>query len=188
MKSYRSQNDCKEYINSDIKSGAMIVANKLGDKIPEFLKDVTKSFVGTSELIAKAMIERQNELEQAMIIAQKVNDKSTYVSSLFQLFSPHFYKDTVKLVDAGNYWHLIDKSMEYSKVSEFIGVAGKKTMQYLPYFFKAYSIKEACKRASDGDYFGACLKVADVCLTFIPGLSLGYSLIPTGISLIHDYL
>ena len=187
MKSFRSQNECEENVNSDIKSGVMIVANKLGDKIPEFLKEATESFIRRSELIAKAMIQRQSELEQAITIAQKVNDKNAYYSSLFQLSSINF-KDTAKLVDAGEYSWLIDKSFEYSKASKFIEVAGKKAIQYLPAFFKAYSIKEAYKRASDGDYFGACLKVADVGLSFFPGLSMGYSLIPTGISLIYDYL
>ena len=178
----------EEDLKSDVYSGGMNVASILGDKIPEFLKNVTEGFIRRYELIAKAMIQRQFELEQTINIANKANDANSYYSAVFKLFSKDFYKDTVKLVDKGEYSWLIDKSMEYSKISKFIEATGKGVMKHLPTFFMAYNIKEACKRASEGNYFGSCLKVAEVGLSFIPGLSLGYRILPTGINLLHDYL
>ena len=178
----------KKNVKSDIFSGGMIVANKLGDKIPEFLKNAAEGFIRRNELIGKALIQRQFDLVQTINIANKANDANTYYSAVFKLCSKDFYKDTVKLVDKGKYSWLIDKSMEYSKISKFIEATGKRVMRYLPAFFMGYNIKEAFKRASDGDYFGSSLKVAEVCLFFIPGLSFWYSIIPSGLSLIYDYL
>ena len=62
------------------------------------------------------MIQRQFELEQTINIANKANDANSYYSAVFKLFSKDFYKDTVKLVDKGEYSWLIDKSMESHEV------------------------------------------------------------------------
>ena len=62
MNSSKSQNDNKEDMKSDIISGAMNAAIKLGDKIPEFLKDVTEGFIIRNELIPKALAQRQFDL------------------------------------------------------------------------------------------------------------------------------
>jgi hypothetical protein len=66
MKSFISQNNNKEDVKSDIISGAMNAAIKLGDKIPEFLKDATESFIIRNELIQKALVQRQFDLVQTI--------------------------------------------------------------------------------------------------------------------------
>ena len=188
MNSSKSQNDNKEDVKSDIISGAMNAAIKLGDKIPEFLKDATESFIIRNELIPKALAQRQFNLVQTINYANKVNDAHAYYSALYKLFCRDFYKDTVKLVDKGEYSWLINKSMEYSNTSKFIEAAGKRVMKYLPLFLVGYNIKEAFKRASDGDYFGSSLKVVEAGVSLIPGLSFTASILPSSISLIYDFL
>ena len=188
MKSFISQNNNKEDVKSDIISGAMNAAIKLGDKIPEFLKEATESIIIRNEHISKALVQRQFDLIQTLNYANKANDANTFYSAFYKLFGRNFYKDTVKLVDKGEYSWLINKSMEYSNTSKFIEAAGKRVMKYLPLILVAYNMKQAYKRASDGDYFGSCLKVAEASVSFFPGLSFAASILPSSISLIYDFL
>ena len=78
--------------------------------------------------------------------------------------------------------------MEYSNISKFIEAGGKRVMKYLPFFLAGYNVQEAFKRASEGDYFGSSLKVAEAGVSLIPGLSLTTSIMPSCISLIYDYM
>ena len=165
----------------------MNAAIKLSDKIPEFLKDVTENFIIKNELISKALAQRQFDLVQTINYANKANDANSFYSAFYKLFCRDFYKDTVKLVDKGEYSWLINKSMEYSNTSKFIEAAGKRVMKYLPLFLVAYNMKEAFKRASNGDYFGSSLKVAEAGVSLFPGLSFAASILPSSISLIYDY-
>ena len=187
MKSFISQNNNKEDVKSDIISGAMNAAIKLGDKIPEFLKDATESFIIRNEHISKALVQRQFDLIQTLNYANKANDANSFYSAFYKLFGRNFYKDTVKLVDKGEYSWLINKSMEYSNTSKFIEAAGKRVMKYLPLFLVAYNMKQF-KRAYDGDYFGSSLKVAEAGVSLFPGLSFAASILPSSISLIYDFL
>ena len=103
MNSSKSQNDYENNLHIDIISGAMNIVNKLGDKVPEFLKDVTEGFIRRNDAISIALAHRQVELVKTIEYASKVNDGYTYYSSLHKLFGGKFIKDTIKLVDKGEY-------------------------------------------------------------------------------------
>lgn len=125
MKSFKIHNNNKENVESDIISGAMNAAFKLGDKIPELLKNTTESFILRNELISKALVQRQFDVMQTISYANKDNDGYAYYSAVYKLFCRNFYKDTIKLVNKGEYSWLINKSMEYSNASKFIEAHGR---------------------------------------------------------------
>lgn len=66
------------------------------------------------------------------------------------------------------------------------GNIGTKIINVLPFLSAAYNGYEAINRASDGDYFGASLKVANAAIAFIPGLTFTQSIIPNVINVVYD--
>ena len=73
-----------------------------------------------------------------------------------------------------------------SAAGKIAGNVGKSVISVLPFVSAAYNGYEAISRASDGDYFGAGLKVANAAITFIPGVSFAQSIIPNVACAIYD--
>ena len=79
-------------MKSGIILGAINAAIKLGDKIPEFLKNTAENFILRNTLISKALPQREYELMQTINYANKANDAHAYYSALYELFGGDFLR------------------------------------------------------------------------------------------------
>ena len=73
-----------------------------------------------------------------------------------------------------------------SAAGKLAGNIGTKIIYALPFLSAGYNGYEAISRASDGDYIGAGLKVANAAITFFPGASFAQSIIPSVACVIYD--
>ena len=73
-----------------------------------------------------------------------------------------------------------------SAAVKLAGNIGTKIIYALPFLSAGYNGYEAISRASDGDYIGAGLKVANAAITFFPGASFAQSIIPNVACAIYD--
>ena len=102
--------------------------------------------------------------------------------------SNHFVGDTLKWIN-NNPMAMGRLKLDQSGIEaagKLVGNIGTKIIHVLPFFSAAYNWHEAINRASDGDYFGAGLKVANGAVGLIPGLTFTQSIIPSVINIAYD--
>ena len=68
-----------------------------------------------------------------------------------------------------------------------MGKAVAEVINFAQFISMSYNENNSSKRMSEGDYIGEGTKPIEATISFIPGLSLAQSLLPSGLGLLHDF-
>lgn len=201
-------NDKGEDVISDFSSGMINSFYHGKDVIIEGLKGVSTNLVNSGETVfnaiktivinsksrADAVVEvakqRSDFLKKALKSYSLFRDETMFHKTLKELNDPNFFKKCEEIVDKTRLYPI--KRMTPSNkvvgkaVGKYVGKMASDFMTILPFFSAGLNGYEAVKKFSRGEIVGGTLKVAEVGVSFIPGISFAQSMIPTVASIIYD--
>ena len=175
-----------ESVQSGIFSGIVNGLVRNYDKVISPLKSSAEKIVGMYQVVTKGIDLR---VDHIMLNNEFLINPANKIKVFKEVASSSCIKDTLNWFKdnpiAMNRLKLDQTGIQAA--GKLVGNVGTKIIYTLPFISAFFNGYEAINRASDGDYFGATLKVANAALAFTP-TPFFVSIIPSGINIIYDIL